>query len=384
MKSYNIWWVKIFKQTKMDSIGGLSFIVFAALAVGCSSKTTEQEAQSNKKAADSTFCLNEQLKKSTEIITVHEQPINEQLTLSGKIEYNENDLVAFRSLLDGVVEQVAFELGDYVQKGQVLATIKSTQIQELYQQQKSQQSQINLLKKQIQTKKELADDGLLTLPEVLSAEQELEGAQIELDRIQQSLQLYRAAGEGSFHILAPKNGYIIQKAVSAGQSVTTDSDPIFSISNLKEVWVMVNIYANNLRYVNEGDAVKIRTIAYPDQFYPGKIDKIYNVFDANEHVLKARVVLANQNLNLMPGLSADIIINTKNSAGNAFAIPNRAKVFSNNKEYVVVYKDDCHVEARRIRAVGENEEYTFIKEELQEGEKVIGSNALLIFEQLNQ
>ncbi|WDF67614.1 efflux RND transporter periplasmic adaptor subunit [Sphingobacterium oryzagri] len=384
MKSYNIWWVKIFKQTKMDSIGGLSFIVFAALAVGCSSKTTEQEAQSNKKAADSTFCLNEQLKKSTEIITVHEQPINEQLTLSGKIEYNENDLVAFRSLLDGVVEQVAFELGDYVQKGQVLATIKSTQIQELYQQQKSQQSQINLLKKQIQTKKELADDGLLTLPEVLSAEQELEGAQIELDRIQQSLQLYRAAGEGSFHILAPKNGYIIQKAVSAGQSVTTDSDPIFSISNLKEVWVMVNIYANNLRYVNEGDAVKIRTIAYPDQFYPGKIDKIYNVFDANEHVLKARVVLANQNLNLMPGLSADIIINTKNSAGNAFAIPNRAKVFSNNKEYVVVYKDDCHVEARRIRAVGENEEYTFIKDELQEGEKVIGSNALLIFEQLNQ
>ncbi len=384
MKSYNIWWVKIFKQTKMDSIGGLSFIVFAALAVGCSSKTTEQEAQSNKKAADSTFCLNEQLKKSTEIITVHEQPINEQLTLSGKIEYNENDLVAFRSLLDGVVEQVAFELGDYVQKGQVLATIKSTQIQELYQQQKSQQSQINLLKKQIQTKKELADDGLLTLPEVLSAEQELEGAQIELDRIQQSLQLYRAAGEGSFHILAPKNGYIIQKAVSAGQSVTTDSDPIFSISNLKEVWVMVNIYANNLRYVNEGDAVKIRTIAYPDQFYPGKIDKIYNIFDANEHVLKARVVLANQNLNLMPGLSADIIINTKNSAGNAFAIPNRAKVFSNNKEYVVVYKDDCHVEARRIRAVGENEEYTFIKEELQEGEKVIGSNALLIFEQLNQ
>lgn len=384
MKSYNIWWVKIFKQTKMDSIGGLSFIVFAALAVGCSSKTTEQEAQSNKKAADSTFCLNEQLKKSTEVITVHEQPINEQLTLSGKIEYNENDLVAFRSLLDGVVEQVAFELGDYVQKGQVLATIKSTQIQELYQQQKSQQSQINLLKKQIQTKKELADDGLLTLPEVLSAEQELEGAQIELDRIQQSLQLYRAAGEGSFHILAPKNGYIIQKAVSAGQSVTTDSDPIFSISNLKEVWVMVNIYANNLRYVNEGDAVKIRTIAYPDQFYPGKIDKIYNVFDANEHVLKARVVLANQNLNLMPGLSADIIINTKNSAGNAFAIPNRAKVFSNNKEYVVVYKDDCHVEARRIRAVGENEEYTFIKDELQEGEKVIGSNALLIFEQLNQ
>ncbi|GHE23304.1 hypothetical protein GCM10017764_02720 [Sphingobacterium griseoflavum] len=352
-------------------------------ATGCTQQTSEAEQSTADSLVHNSFCLNEQLKQSTEIITVLEQPINEQLSLSGKIEYNENDMVAFRSLLDGVVEQVQFELGDYVQKGQVLATIKSSQIQDLYQQQRSQKSQIALLEKQIRSKTELAEDGLLSMPEVRSAEQELEGAQIELERIQQGLQLYRAAGSGSFQILAPKNGYIIQKSVSSGQSITAESDPIFSISNLKQVWVMVNIYANNLRYVNKGDQVKVRTIAYPDKFYTGKIDKIYNVFDDNEHVLKARVVLENQNLNLMPGLSADIIINTKNSSGNAFAIPNGAKIFSNNKEYIVVYKDDCHMEVRRIRAIAENEEYTFVKEELEEGEKIISTNALLVFEQLN-
>lgn len=384
MRSYNTWSEKIFKRDKMRKICGISLATLLGFMIGCSPRAAQQNEEIAQQKDSSSFCLNEQLKKSTEIISVHEQPINEQLTLNGKIEYNENDLVAFRSLLDGVVENVRFELGDYVRKGQVLAIIKSTQIQELYQQQKSQQSHISLLEKQIRTKKELAEDGLLTMPEVLSAEQELESAQIELDRIQESLLLYRAAGDGNFQILAPKDGYIIQKSVSSGQSITSDSAPIFSISNLKEVWVMVNIYANNLRYVHEGDEVKIRTIAYPDQFYNGKIDKIYNVFDDDEHVLKARVVLSNQNLNLMPGLSAEIIINTKNSFGNAFAIPHRAKVFSNNKEYIVVYKDDCHLEARRINAVGENEEYTFINNNFQEGEKVIGSNALLIFEQLNQ
>ncbi|TDS17376.1 efflux RND transporter periplasmic adaptor subunit [Sphingobacterium paludis] len=383
MKSYNTWWGKISSQQMRSSKNLLSLAGFMLLAASCGQGTGQTADGAADSLAQHAFCLNDQLKKSTEIITVSEQPINEQLSLSGKIEYNENDMVAFRSLLEGVVENVQFELGDYVQKGQVLASIKSTQIQELYQQQRSQQSQIALLEKQIRSKKELATDGLLSMPEVRIAEQELEGAHIELDRIQQSLQLYRAAGNGSFQILAPKNGYIIQKAVSSGQSITTESEPIFSISNLKEVWVMVNIYANNLRYVNEGDEVKVRTIAYPDKFYTGKIDKIYNVFDYNEHVLKARVVLANQNLNLMPGLSADIIINTKNSSGNAFAIPNRAKVFSNNKEYVVVYKDDCHMELRRIRGIAENEEYTFVKEELQDGEKVIGTNALLIFEQMN-
>ncbi|TYP94228.1 cobalt-zinc-cadmium efflux system membrane fusion protein [Sphingobacterium allocomposti] len=362
-------------------IGVLLSVTGTSLLFSCGPKAAQEQAQTE---IEQGFCINDQLKQSTEIIDVTEQPISEQLTLSGKIEYNENDMVAFRTLLDGVVESVQFELGDYVRKGQVLATIKSAQIQELHQQKRYQENQIGLLEKQINSKKEMAADGLVAAPEVLAAEHELESARIELDRVNESLQLYRAVGGGAFQILAPKNGYIIQKSVSVGQTITPDSDPLFSVSNLKEVWVMVNIYASNLRFIKVGDEVKVRTIAYPDQFYQGKIDKIYNVFDDNEHVLKARVVLSNQHLNLMPGLSADIIINMKNDSGSAFAIPNRAKVFSNNKEYIVVYKDDCNLDVRRIKPVAANEEYTFIAERLAEGERVIGSNALLIFEQLSQ
>ncbi|WP_311316201.1 MULTISPECIES: efflux RND transporter periplasmic adaptor subunit [Weeksella] len=124
---------------------------------------------------------------------------------------------------------------------------------------------------------------------------------------------------------------MIQKSISSGQSITSDSDALFSISNLKKVWVMVNIYVSNLKYVKTGDLVKVKTIAYPDQIYTGKIDKIYNVFDDNEHVLKARVVLENQNLNLMPGLRVDIIINKNTSDRNAYAIPNDALIFSTTK-----------------------------------------------------
>ena len=147
---------------------------------------------------------------------------------------------------------------------------------------------------------------------------------------------------------------------------------------------MVNIYASNLRYVHVGDRVHVRTIAYPDKLYPGRIDKIYNVFDDKEHVFKARVILENQDLHLMPGLSADIIIDKKNQLKSAYAIPNKAIVFSNNKQYIVVYKDDCDLECRKVTVIGSNEEYAFIQEKLAANEKVIGSNTLLIFEQLNQ
>lgn len=330
------------------------------------------------------FCLNEMLKEKTEIVAVEERPITEQLTLSGKIEYNENDLVAFRSLLEGSVEQVQFELGDHVRKGQVLATIRSAEIQGLYQENRNQESKIQLLKNQIKTKREMLQDGLFSAPELLEMEHELEHAKIELDRILESLALYRAVGANSFQVLAPKDGYIIQKSISVGQNIVSDSDPLFSISNLKEVWVMVNIYASNLRYIHVGDQVKVRTIAYPDQVYRGKIDKIYNVFDDDEHVLKARVILENSKLSLMPGLSADIIIDKNNKQGSALAIPNNAVVFHNNQEHIVVYKDDCHLKNRHITKLGSNEEYTYIAEKLEPGEKVVVSNALLIYEQLSK
>lgn len=328
------------------------------------------------------FCLNEQLKKTTTIQQVYEQPIQEQLTLSGKIEYNENDLVAFKSLLEGFVEDVSFELGDYVTQGQVLATVKSYQIQELLQQQRTFQNQIAFLEKKQQAQKELLHDGMLAAPELLETEHELSNAKIEQQRIQDNLRLYKSIGNGMFQITASKNGYIIQKNLSKGQTLTADSEPLFSISNLKQVWVMVNIYAGNLRYVKEGDAVKVRTIAYPDALYLGKIDKVYNVFDDNEHVLKARVVLENQNLNLMPGLAADIIVDKRTSEAQAFAIPNKAKVFHNNKEYMVVYKNDCDLEIRLIHPLAQNEEFTYIKEKMAADEQVISSNALLIFEHL--
>lgn len=359
-----------------------AWILFLCMANSCSD--TGETVEKAKTLPDNKFYLRDHFKKGTAILTVSEQPIKEQLTLSGTITYNENDLVVFRSLLEGVVDEVHFELGDVVRKGQVLASIKSMQIQELYQQKRSLQNQIVLSDKQVQIKQELFHDGLIAEPELLETRHTLEQAKIELDRIQESLKLYRAVGNGSFQILAPKDGYIIQKNISSGQSIAVmDSDPLFSISNLKEVWVMVNIYASNLRYIHQGDRVQVRTIAYPDKSYDGRIDKIYNVFDDNEHVLKARVILENPQLQLMPGLAADIIIDKETSANRAFAIPNKALVFSNNKNYIVTYRNDSSMRIQQVTPIAANDSYTYIQERLNPEEKVIGSNALLIFEQLN-
>ncbi len=330
------------------------------------------------------FCLNEQLKKTTKTISLQLQPIREQLTLTGKIDYDENKLVSFRSLLNGVVESVRFELGDKVSKGQVLAVITSGEVQELFQQKNLYRDKINLLNQQIQTKQEMARDGLASETEVLELKHELSEAQIELDKTNFILQYYKTVGKHSFQILSPQSGYIIQKNISVGQNIS-DEDELFTVSDLQKVWVMVNVYASSLQHISQGDEVKVKTVAFPDDVYTGVIDKIYNVFDDNEHVLKARVILNNTELKLMPGLSADILVdNKKSSVGEAFAVPNEAVIFNDNKEYIVVYKDDCDIRIEKITRKAGNDELTYVNESFGNGEQVVSSNALIIFEELNQ
>lgn len=316
---------------------------------------------------------------------MNEKPIFDELILTGKVEYNNNDLVAYKSLLAGTVVKVNFELGDYVKKGQVLAVVNSTEIQGLSQDKKGHQNQIALLKRQLKSKKELMHDEMASQAEVNELEFQLKAEQIEIEKINSTLNMYRAIGNGQFQILAPKDGYIVKKSVSAGQTISADNEEeLFAISNLNQVWIMVNVYANDLKYVQKGDVVTVKTIADSERVYKGKIDKIYHVMDDDEHVMKARVVLENQDLDLIPGLIAEIIIEKESIKGTAFAIPNTAKIFENNKEYIVIYKDDCTMEIKRINSVATNSEFTFISEKLKKNEKVITKNALLIYEELNK
>ncbi len=363
----------------MKKIQLLSILAaFVCIFVSCKKQVQQEEEMQEKQ---SSYCLSD----TAAVYELQRDSIVEQITLTGKIDYNQNDLVAFSSLIEGVIENIYFELGDEVKKGQVLANVRSSQIQDIIQQRKIYTNQLSLLQNQLTTKNDLLKDGLSSLPEIQSTQNEIENTKIEIQKIDQMLQLFSVnSSEGVYQILAPKNGFIVQKNVSIGQNIHAGTDPLFAISNLNKIWVMVNIYANNLRYIKQNDVVAVRTMAYPDKIYKGKINKIYNSFDDNEHVLKARVELDNLDMSLVPGLSADIIIDKDNAQETGFAIPNKAIVFSNNKQYVIVYKSACNLEVQQVRPKAQNELYTYVTTGFQYGDRVVTENALLLFEELEK
>ena len=353
------------------------YLMPLALLFSCNEKETVTEK--NEK-----FCLNDDLKKKVTIEEIKREPVSETFTLTGNVTYNSDNVIQFTSLINGVVTNTYFSLGDYVKKGQVLAEIKSTELNGLQSENKSVESQLAVAQRQLASVKSMFEDGIASQKDLIQAESEVKVLKASLENIKSNLALYSASPEKSvFQIKAPSNGFIVAKNMSSGMQISSGSEPLFTISDLNEVWVMVNIYATDMQNIKENMEVKIKTLAYPDEVFSGKISALSQVFDAEEHVLKARIVMKNTDLKLKPGMSADIILNKSNaSAESLLAVPVKAVIFDDNQNFLVVYKDDCNLEIRQVDPVTKNREVVYFDKGIHENEKIISKNQLLIYESL--
>ena len=110
---------------------------------------------------------------------------------------------------------------------------------------------------------------------------------------------------------------------------------LFTISDLKNVWVMANVYESNISFVKMGDSVNITTLSYPGKIFRGKIDKIMNVLDPSNKVMKLRIVLRNPDYLLKPEMFASVVVNTTENK-KMLSIPARTLIFDHSQYYVLV------------------------------------------------
>jgi cobalt-zinc-cadmium efflux system membrane fusion protein len=353
------------------------FILSAIALVACKGETTTPETEATN------YCIPAELKKGLDFQKIQKLPIERTIRLNGTIEYNHDKTVPFHSLIEGIVTSTHFSLGDYVKKGQLLAEIKSTSLNEFRDELKASQAELKVAQRELESAELMYKDGISSQKELLEAKENVAVLRSKVNSAQSNLAMFsNGGGSGVFQVLAPQSGYIVTKNITTGMTVTDSEEPLFTVADLSEVWVMANIYATSMRYVHPNLDVKVSTLAYPDDLFEGKIAKISQVFDAEERVLKARIAMANQEMKLRPGMSADIIIKTDEDLGTTLAIPNKAIVFDNNQYYVVVYKEDCKQEIRKIDVISKNDLYTYVSSGVQEGETVITTNELLVYEQL--
>lgn len=366
------------KSIKTRSKHTIGYALLAALTLSaCNQQVAAPETKDP-------YCISEEISKGLHFAQVKQRPIQRTMTLNGTVEYNQDKTIPFYSLVEGIVVSAKFSLGDFVKKGQLLAEIKSTDLNEFKTELRATEAELKVAKRELESVTSMYQDGISSQKELLEAEEDVQVLESKLRSAKSNLSMFNGQNkEGIYQILAPQDGYIVTKSIVTGMTLTDTDEPLFTIANLNDVWIMANVYATSMRYVKQNAAVSVSTLAYPDDQFEGKISTISQVFDAEERVLKARIVLNNHEMKLRPGMSAEIHLLIDDNQGEALAVPNNAIIFDNNQNYVVVYVDNCHQEIRQITPLTKNNEYTYVQGGVKEGETVITTNELLIYEQLN-
>jgi len=345
--------------------------------IGCKDKAPET-------IVDTKFCLTDTLIRNIQIDTVKESTVQNIVTLSGKIEANEDKWVKVFPVVGGVVEEMKVELGDYVKKGQTLAVIRSSEIAEYQSQSSYADATVKIAQKNLVAAKEMFNSGLATEKDVVAAETDLEKAKADLKRMQQTTAIYGARGNAIQTITAPVSGYIIEKNVTDKMQFRVDgAQPFFIIANLDEVWVMANVFESDIAKIKIGDEADIKLIAYKDKTFTGKVDRIFSMLDPQSRVMKVRIRIPNSGNLLKPEMFAQINIRYDDGKESLPSVPAGVVIFDNNKNYVVVYSDKCHMENREVELLQTIGDRTYILKGLAAGERVISKYQMLVFGALN-
>ncbi|MCC6691474.1 MAG: efflux RND transporter periplasmic adaptor subunit [Bacteroidia bacterium] len=329
------------------------------------------------------YMLSDSVLKIIRIDTVKTHLLEGLLDLNGEITFNENSVVRVMPLIDGVVEDVRVQLGDYVKQGEVIATVKSSYLTDLQSKLSAATAEMNIAKKKYEVTKTLADKGINSEKDVLEAQQNLNKAEAEFANTNKELTIIGGTISGNIaQIKSPVSGYVVSRGVNPNQVIEKGvNDPLFIVSDLKQVWVIANVYESDIEKVKTGEDVSIVTIAYPDKVYSGTIDYLSNVLDPESKTMKIRIVLDNPHNELKPDMFAKVSLRYENNI-EVPSISKDAVVFDESKSYVIIYEDRDKLSVRPIELYPANKDVLYIKKGLKAGEKIIGKNQLLIYNEL--
>lgn len=353
------------------------FIFFILLfIVGCHNTPKEEDVQSS-------FVLSNRMFETTKTSEATMQPLKNVLNFYGKITADNNKLIEVFPVVGGNVTKVYVELGDYVTKGQLLATIRSTEVAGYEKELDDAKNDVLIAKNNLKVAQELFEGKLNAERDVIEARGELSKAESQLNRMRETYAIYNLKPNAIYEVRAPLSGFVIQKDINQDMLLRNDrSDNIFDIAEIKEVWAIANINESDINQIKLGIDAEVTTLSYANKIFHGKVDKIFNIIDPETKAMKVRIKLANADYLLKPEMRANIRLSFFENE-QMLAVPSSAIVFDKSKNFVMVFKDRNNIETRQVEVFRQVGDITYISSGLLAGEKVMTTNQLLVYDALN-
>ena len=232
-----------------------------------------------------------------------------ELTANGTVSPDVNRTIHVTSLGGGRVIDLKVRLGDTVQKGQTLLVISSPDLAAAMSDYQKAVADEVLSRKALDRAKLLFDRGAIASKDLETAQDAEDKAKVDVTTTAQRVRILGADPEHPSNVIdlrAPVGGTIVEQNVAGFEGVKSlDNTPnLFTIADLSQVWVVCDVFENDLGEVHLGDSADIRLNAFGDRSFRGTVADVSRVLDPATRSAKVRIVLPNKDGALRPGMFA--------------------------------------------------------------------------------
>jgi membrane fusion protein, heavy metal efflux system len=321
----------------------LLFCFGACLLAGCSAKPSDPKSEVPPAAvvqadADPNLVHADHPDQFT-LVAATDYAATSTIQVTGTVNPDISRTIPVISIASGRVVEVHARIGDYVKKGQLLMDVQSTDVSGAFGSYLKAVNDERLAKIQLDRAKILNDKGAIPNSQVEIAQNAEDDAKAALSASEEQL---RVLGVDKNHpaatvkVYAPASGFIIaQNVTSAAAAGVTyaGSANAFTIADLSHVWIICDVYENDLPTVHLGQKADIRLTAYPDRVLTGVISDIGAVLDPQIRTAKVRIQIENPNTLMRIGMFATATIHGK-TAQTHVQVPATAVLHLHDRDWV--------------------------------------------------
>jgi cobalt-zinc-cadmium efflux system membrane fusion protein len=379
---------------RVAALAAVSAILPAIMVVlaGCgrageqASKMTSFSTAESRESKAELFSLPADQMSHIQVVTVEQGPLARTLRLSGAVEYNDFKTTPVITQVGGPVSRVMVVKGEHVRAGQALLYVASPDYSLLRSAYVKARDAFQLADKFFHRAQDLYEHHAISQADLEQAESNRAQAQADFESSADAIRILGIADPETIvtkppspeiPLYSPVAGEVVDRMCSPGQLLAAGATQCFTLSDMSSVWILINIYQNDVAYVHVGDPVTIANESYP-AVVRGRIEYISPALDPNTRTLQARIEAPN------PGerLKKEMYVTAQVQAGvipNALFVPN-SSVLRDDQNMPYVYLQTGNAQfARRGVTLGESQDgKTQILTGLQANDHVVGDGSLFL------
>ncbi|WP_456426355.1 efflux RND transporter periplasmic adaptor subunit [Rhodocaloribacter sp.] len=291
----------------------------------------------------------------------------------GEVQYDEERVYVVNAKISGWIEKLYVNfVGDELKVGDPLLEIYSPELVT------TQEEYLLALKNYRIAMKSTLPEAREDAEKLLaSARKRLEYWDIppeEIERLEQTREIKK-----TILLKAPNSGVVVQQNATEGAFLKAGQD-LFRVADLRTVWVHASFYDNEVPWINVGQRVDMELSYLPGKQYTGRISYIYPYLREKSRDVHVRVIFANPDLDLKPGMYANVMLTGK-TIPDALVIPTEAVIHSGERTIVFVVRGEGKFEPREVKLGeegGPGNNYVRVLGGLLDGEEIVISAQFLI------